>query len=39
MELFCISEERIPYLTERSKNLKEKTSKNRRREKERRGGN
>ena len=32
MELLCISEERIPYLTERSKNLKEKTSRNRRRE-------
>ena len=39
MELFCISEEKILYLTGRCKNLKEKTSRNRRREQERRGGN
>lgn len=39
MELFCISEEIILYLTGRCKNLKEKTSRNRRREQERRGGN
>ena len=37
MELFCISEEIILYLTGRCKNLKEKTSRNRRREQERRG--
>lgn len=39
MELFSISEERILYLTGRCKNLKEKTSRNRRREQERRGEN